>query len=119
MKTLLVALAGAAGAVLRYRIGIAVGAKSFPWATLGINLSGSFLLALVLAGPVATRWSSATSVALSVGLLGAYTTFSTFSYETVELLRSERLAAAAVYVAISTLGGLCAAGLGYALGRSL
>ena len=47
MSTALVALAGAAGAVLRYRIGVAVGVRSFPWATLGVNLVGCFLFTVV------------------------------------------------------------------------
>jgi CrcB protein len=117
--TLLVALAGATGAVLRYRLGVLVGVRSFPWATLSINLSGSFLLALVLAGPATNRWSTATTVAVAVGLLGAYTTFSTFGYETFTLIRADRLGVAAGYVVASVLGGLAATALGYAAGRAL
>jgi CrcB protein len=119
MATLYVALAGAAGAVARYRLGVLVGVRSFPWTTLAINVVGSFALALVLAGPAASRWSPATATAVSVGLLGAFTTFSTFSYETVELVRTDRPAAALAYVLASLLGGLLAAAAGYALGRSL
>jgi fluoride exporter len=44
VRALLVAVAGAGGALSRYWIGLAVGPRSFPWATLGINVSGSFLL---------------------------------------------------------------------------
>ena len=87
MPTVLVAVAGALGAVLRYRIGLAVGVRTFPWATLGVNISGSFLLALVLTGPAVARWPTVTSTAVAVGFLGAYTTFSTFGYETFTLLR--------------------------------
>lgn len=119
MTTALVALAGAAGAVARYRIGLAVGVRSFPWATLGVNVSGCFILALVLAGPGASRWSTSTTTAMAVGLLGAYTTFSTFGYETYTLLRTDRAAAAGAYVALSLLGGLAATALGYAAGRAM
>ncbi|MBK5223317.1 MAG: CrcB family protein [Acidimicrobiia bacterium] len=94
MSTVLVAVAGAVGAVVRYRIGLAVGVRSFPWATLGVNISGSFLLALVLTGPAATRWSTPTTTAVAVGFIGAYTTFSTFGYETITL-RADRAAEAA------------------------
>lgn len=61
---------------------LAVGVQTFPWATLGINVSGSFLLAFVLTGPGVSLWSTVTSTAIAVGFLGAYTTFSTFGYET-------------------------------------
>ncbi len=119
MPTVLVAVAGAVGAVLRYRIGLAVGVRAFPWATLAVNVSGCFVLALVLAGPGASRWPATTTAAIAVGLLGAYTTFSTIGYETLTLLREERVATAAAYVGLSLLGGLGACALGYVAGRGL
>ncbi len=119
MTTVLIAVAGAAGAVLRYRLGILIGVRTFPWATLAINISGSFVLAVVLAGPAQTRWSPTASTAVAVGLLGAYTTFSTFGYETFELLRTERVGGAVGYVLASLLGGLLATALGYMVGRTL
>ena len=118
MSTLLVAIAGAAGAVLRYRIGVAVGVAAFPWPTLAVNLTGSFLLAAVLASP-ATRWSPTATTSVTVGLLGAYTTFSTFGYETFMLLRTGRVSAAVLYAALSVLGGVAAAAVGYATSRAL
>jgi CrcB protein len=119
MQFLLVATAGAVGAILRWRIGVAFTTRSFPWATLGVNLVGSFLLAVVLAGPAATRWNDTTTLAVSVGLLGSFTTFSTFGYETITLLRDGRAPAAALYVSLSLIGGLACAAVGYLLGRSL
>ena len=119
MTTASVAIAGAVGAVVRYRIGLAVGVRSFPWATLGINVGGCFVLALVLAGPGAARWSPAVTTAVAVGLLGAYTTFSTFGYETFTLLRTGRTLAAGGYVALSLVGGLAATALGYVAGRAV
>ncbi|MDQ3146193.1 MAG: CrcB family protein [Actinomycetota bacterium] len=119
MTTVFVALAGAVGAVLRYGIGLAVGMRTFPWATLAINVSGSFALALVLAGPASSRWSTSVTTAMTVGLLGAYTTFSTFGYETFTLLRTDRVATAASYVALSVVGGLVATALGYVAGRAV
>lgn len=112
------ALAGAAGAVLRYRIGVAIGARTFPWATLGINVGGSFLLAYVLAGPAVSGWSTSTTTAVAVGLLGAFTTFSTFGYETLTLLQDERIGAAAAYVVLSVVLGVGAAAVGYAVARA-
>lgn len=119
MTTVLVAVAGAAGAVLRYRLGVLVGVRSFPWATLGINVSGSFLLAAVLSGPAASRWGPTATTAVAVGLLGSYTTFSTFGYETATLVRSDRLGSAAGYVAASLVGGLAATALGHLAGRAM
>lgn len=115
----LVAVAGAVGAVLRYWIGVAVGLRAFPWSTLAINVAGCFALALLLAGPWSSRWSTAATTAVAVGLLGAFTTFSTFGYETFTMLRTDRLAEAALYAFASLAGGLAATALGYAAGRGL
>lgn len=119
MPTVWVAIAGAVGAVARYRLGLAIGVRSFPWATLVVNVVGSFVLALVLAGPATTRWSAVTTTAVAVGLLGAFTTFSTFGYETLTLLRTDRAPMAFAYIVASLGGGLAATGLGYLLGRQL
>jgi fluoride exporter len=119
MTTLAVAVAGAAGAVLRWRIGVAIGVRSFPWATLAVNVVGCFALAVVLAGPAAGRWSPTTSTAVAVGLLGAFTTFSTFGYETFTLARTERWTWAAGYVALSLVGGLAATAFGWVVGRAI
>ena len=119
MKVALVALAGAAGALARYGIGVAVGVRSFPWATLGINLTGSFVLGLILTAGTERGWPETTTVPLAIGFLGAYTTFSTFSFESYTLLRTDRAAMALVYVSVSVVGGILAAGLGYATARAL
>lgn len=116
MTTLAVAVAGALGAVARYRLGVAVGVRSFPWATLGINLAGCFALALLLASD---RWSPTVTATLGVGFLGAFTTFSTFGWESFTLLRTDRVADAAAYLALSVVGGLVAAAAGWAAGRAL
>jgi len=114
-----IAVAGAAGAVARYRIGLAIGLRSFPWATLLVNVVGTFVLAFVLAGPGASRWSPTTTTAIAVGLLGSFTTFSTFGMETFTMLRTDRAPEAAAYVALSLAGGLAAAWLGYLAGRAV
>lgn len=119
MPTLLVAVAGALGAVARYRLGVAVGVRTFPWATLGINVVGCFALAALLTGPASERWGTTATTALGVGFLGAFTTFSTFGYEAVTLVRDDRLAAAGAYVGLSLAGGVAAAGLGVVVGRAI
>ena len=77
------------------------------------------MLAFVLVGPAASRLSVTTTTAIAVGLLGGYTTFSTFGYETFTLLRGGRTAAAVGYVALSLAAGLAASALGYVSGRAV
>ncbi len=118
MRIGLIAVAGAAGALARYGIGQAVGARSFPWATLAINVSGALVLGFVLAGPIAAHWHPDVTTAIAVGFLGAFTTFSTFAYETTSLLRDDRPVAAFVYVGASLVVGLAASAVGYVIGRA-
>lgn len=117
MTGLLVGLAGAAGALVRYQIGHSVGPRSFPWVTLAINLLGSFLLGLLAKLAADRGWPDTTTLPLGVGFLGAFTTFSTFSVETQTMLRTGRFAAAGAYIAASVLGGIAAAALGFLAAR--
>jgi CrcB protein len=117
MAVLYVGAGGILGALLRYQISKWVGERwvvSFPLATLFINVSGSFLLGWLTAH--AGWWSPAFRVPatlfLGVGFCGAYTTFSTFCYETVVLLREGRIKAAVVYIFASALMGTAAAAVG-------
>ena len=114
----MIALAGAAGALTRYGIGQAVGTRTFPWATLGINIVGSLVLGIVLGGPGIDRWSATLTTAVTVGFLGAFTTFSTFAFETTSLLRADRPVAAFGYVALSLAAGLGASAVGFVIGRA-
>jgi CrcB protein len=112
-----VALAGACGSLARYGIALAVGPRSFPWATFAVNVSGSFALGVVLTVAVAKGWSNEAVAAVAVGFLGAYTTFSTFSFETFSLAHTGRSLTAGAYVAASVALGIAAARAGYALGQ--
>jgi fluoride exporter len=114
-----IALAGAAGALLRWRIGVAIGLRAFPWATLLVNVTGCFVLATVLAGPATERWSPTTTAVVGIGLLGSFTTFSTFGWETFTLLRTDEVGRAAAYVGLSLVGGVAASALGWVVGRSV
>jgi CrcB protein len=95
-----VAAGGAFGSVARYLVGIGSGklfGLNFPWGTLIINVTGSFLIGLFI-GLFATRWDlpQAMRVFLTVGICGGYTTFSTFSMDTFYLMeRGEAMAASA------------------------
>jgi fluoride exporter len=113
-----VGLAGGIGAVARYVIGLRIDQSRFPWATLGINLSGAFLLGLFLTvalGQLPVR----VMTPIAVGLIGGFTTFSTFAWEGFTLGKTGRAWTAATYVAVSVLGGLGAAWGGHALGRTV
>lgn len=117
-----IALGGALGALARYGLDGAVSRRvpGFPLGTLLINVSGSFLLGLLLALfadrlPV-PPWLRST---VAVGFLGAYTTFSTWSFDTYRLLESGSWGPAAANVVLSAGAGLLAVGLGTALGRAL
>ena len=98
-------------------IGLAIGVEWFPWATLLVNVTGSFALAFVLTFATERQLSPELSTAVTVGFIGAYTTFSTFAWETFALGRTGRAATAAIYVAVSLAGGLAAAWGGYRLAR--
>lgn len=119
-QLLAVAGAGALGACARYGVGLWLPDGRIPWATLAVNLAGSFLLGLLVAlsleGELLPR---AWRVPLSTGFLGAFTTFSTFSVETVRLLQAGDWRGALLNL-LAQLGlGLLAAILGLASGRSL
>lgn len=116
MHLWLIGIAGAAGALARYGIGAAVGVRTFPWATLGINVVGSFLLGILVAAG-SGRLSADVRLALGVGFLGAFTTFSTFSHESVTMVREGHISAAALYVLVSVSAGLAASAFGYFFGR--
>jgi CrcB protein len=115
VKVALIGAFAAAGGMARYALGVMIGVRTFPWATLVINLAGSLALGVVLKLAIDREWPDRLVAAIAIGLLGAFTTFSTFSYETFTLVRTDRVATAAVYVLVSVLGGIAAAAAGYAI----
>jgi fluoride exporter len=118
----LLVLAGAGGALARYEVELTVRRRvgaSFPYGTLLINVSGSLVLG-VLAGVAAHHGVSTQVVTVAgTGLLGAYTTFSTFSFDTVALAETGRIRAAAANLGASLVLGLGAAALGLVIGHYL
>jgi fluoride exporter len=123
--TLWVALGGALGSVARYWMAVGVGrlaGEAFPWGTLLINVLGSFVITffgslsledgLIAAGPNARLF-------VMVGLCGGFTTFSSFSLQTLSLAQGGQFARSALYVVLSV--GVCvlAAGAGFAGGLAL
>ena len=123
-KIVLVLLGGAFGTGLRYFLSSFIYSKvkepTFPYANLVINVSGSFLIGVlaelfdsrILVAPV-------TRVALLSGVLGGYTTFSSFAFETVSLLRDGEFWLASLNVSLSVVLGLAAVWLGMRLAQLL
>ncbi|MCA0375226.1 MAG: fluoride efflux transporter CrcB [Gemmatimonadetes bacterium] len=114
---LAVALGGALGSVLRYVLGVVVPpVGGLPAGTLVVNVVGSFLVGLFVRLFVTPDADHVLRLALTAGLCGGFTTFSTFSAETVTLLQQGRAGRALLYVALSLLLGLAAAAAGLATG---
>ena len=122
MKTvLLVFLGGGMGSVLRYLTIVGMASlgisKSFPWSILVANLLGSFILGC-LAGMPAVQRSGALWFFLATGVLGGYTTFSTLSNDSFELLASGRTGAAMLNLFGSAVLGILCAALGFHTART-
>jgi len=118
MIALWIALAGGIGAAARLGVDGVVRSHTpggFPWATATVNLTGSFLLGLVVGSALGDTWTST----LGTGFLGGYTTFSTASFETARLALDRRYAAALAYGAGVLVLGVAAAAAGYIVGRQL
>jgi len=119
----LVALGGAIGSVARYGVGalaVQLFGPTFPWGTLMVNLTGSFLIAVIMHIALA---GSAVSVELrlflTTGIVGGFTTYSTFNYETLALLNQRAYGFAGLNLAATVVGCLLAGVLGLAAGRAL
>ena len=118
--SLSVAAGGAVGAWLRFVAGRLIGANSFPYATLTVNVLGSLAMGL-LAGWLARHGESGEPwrLLLGVGVLGGFTTFSAFSLELALMIERGAMAQAATYVALSLLGGVGGLFAGLALARGI
>lgn len=116
MGVVYVALGGAVGAAARYGITGWVhrwAPATFPWGTLAVNVMGSLLLGFAYRYLEATTVSAETRQFVTIGLLGAFTTFSTFSYEAVALLQDGEWPRALAYVFGSVVVGLAAVFVGF------
>jgi len=113
-------LAGACGALMRYGVELHVRRRrgpSFPFGTLLINVSGSFALGLLVGLAEHHGARAGVVTVLGTGLLGSYTTFSTFTYDTLVMARHGRTGAAMANVGVSVAMALGAAALGLAVGH--
>jgi CrcB protein len=122
-KVFLVGVGGFLGANLRYWLGAwldSLFGLRFPLGTFAVNLTGSLALGFIATltlerALIDPNWR----LAIAVGFLGAYTTFSTFTYETVRLLETGSYVLALINVAASALLGLLGAGIGIVLARAI
>ena len=119
---LLVGLGGFAGSVLRLVISELIQTKSlstFPYGTLSVNIIGCFVIGIVFGfvdkGQLSTEWR----YFLATGVIGGFTTFSAFSYETFYLIRNDQFMNAMIYVLLSIVCGVIATAAGFYLHKYL
>ena len=123
MRLVLVLTGGALGSGGRYLVSLWMADRfgaAFPWGTLTVNVAGSFLIGLL--ATVADELGGIGPdgrVFLIAGMLGGFTTFSSFSLETLRLAQDNEMGRAAANVAVNLALGLCAVVLGVAAGRAL
>jgi fluoride exporter len=119
-----IALGGACGAVVRFLMSSGLYqwlGRGFPYGTLAVNVVGSFLIGLLTEALILQRIAIGVEyrAAILVGFIGAFTTFSTFSLETIYLLEQGSFGKAGLNILVSVLGCLLAVWIGLLLGRSL
>src|SRR5688500_7354389 len=115
MNTVWVGLGGALGSIARYHIGrIAMArAPSFPWGTLAVNLLGCLVISILMQLVMRGRLQEEARVALGIGLIGGFTTYSSFNFEMIALAHSGHWGRAVVYVAATFFGCLALGVLGW------
>jgi len=114
VTVILVGIAGMAGVLARYAISSVFHGDALPWATVGINIAGSFLLGMLV---VSHATSPEFRTVAGVGFLGGFTTFSTFSVQAFLDVEAGEPGRAVLYVVASVGVGIVAAALGYYAGR--
>lgn len=118
MTVVAVALAGALGAPARLLVERAISIRSdrrFPWGTLIVNITGSLALGFITGLALYHGLSSTPRTVAGTGFIGAYTTFSTYAYETVDVAERSSSRLAATYAIVSVVAGVAAATLGLVL----
>jgi CrcB protein len=123
MNYLVIGVGGFVGAIARYALAVWIGqrwGRSFPLGTFIINISGSFLIGLLMT-LMAERFTENPQwrLLLVIGFLGAYTTFSTFEYETGSLLKDGEWFYASLNVILSVVVGFIALKLGEVIAESI
>jgi CrcB protein len=113
-NTVWVGIGGALGSIARYHLGGVALRRwpGFPWGTLVVNVLGSFALCVVMQLVLRGRLDDSARIALGAGLLGGFTTYSSFNYETIALLQQGHWGRAVAYVAATLVGCLAVGFLG-------
>jgi fluoride exporter len=123
LKYVMVGMGGALGSILRFWLGSYIGERMgtrFPYGTLVINVSGSFLIGLVFA--ILTEgapWSPNWRYLIPIGFIGGYTTFSSFEFEAFRTIQDGQLGLGLLYVAVSVIAGFIAVWGGVVAGRAM
>ncbi|WP_128895041.1 fluoride efflux transporter FluC [Longirhabdus pacifica] len=114
-----IGIAGSLGSLLRYSVSyfLTIETSHFPWATLLCNWTGTFVLMWMVTAWSNHTWAPWLRTAITTGLVGSYTTFSTFSLETVLLIHNHAYGIALLYVISSISGGILFAWLGFLMGH--
>lgn len=119
---LLVAAGGALGALLRHGVSVLVYRfvpASFPWGTLAANLSGCFLIGVLWALSQRVPFPTGVGLFVFTGMIGAFTTFSTYGLESLQLMQEGKVGLGLAYVAISTVVGIALVAAGMAAMRAV
>lgn len=122
LKYVMVGVGGFLGAIARYALGVYIGSRygvRFPLGTFVINVSGSFLIGFILALLARTTASEYWRYLIPIGFIGAYTTFSTFEYETLRAIQDGQVMTGLLNVGLSLVIGFVAVWAGAFIGRVL
>lgn len=121
MHPIYVAVGGALGTLARFGLGTLAAREDsvLPWPTLIVNVIGSYALGFLLSLPAEGELQALLRLGLGVGFCGAFTTFSTFSHESLRLLQQGHTARAAMYIVASVLLSLTAIATGMLSARAL
>lgn len=114
-------LGGGLGSIARYGLQLLMHERivpyTFPWATFTVNIAGSFIIGLCYALAAKYEVSDELRLFLTAGVCGGFTTFSTFSNDSLALLKSGEIMMFSIYVALSIMLGIAAALAGASLGK--
>ncbi len=123
MQYAYIAVFGAVGCLARYAVSgwvYALAGRALPWGTLVVNVAGSFLIGLIMEGSLrSTLVSPDLRLGLTVGFLGGFTTFSTFSYETFRLLEEGSYLQAGANMLLSVVACVVCTALGILAARQM